>query len=257
MAKRVVVTGGGGGLGKAFCAAFGNRGDQVVPVDVAGTDRRLDVTDPEACRRLSEELQPDIWVNNAGVTGAGELLDQEDDQIQRIVAVNFLGVVNGTRAAARAMLDRGGVVLNVASLAGWAPTPHIAVYSGTKHAVRAFSVASAAELRRTPVRVKCLLPDGIRTPMVHVEDPRHLMSFTGKKLLEPEEVAAAGLALLDSKRVLASVPPARGLSVRLLGIWPGLAFALQSRVEARARQNQATARAGWSETPPNGSIQSP
>ncbi|KAA0235762.1 MAG: putative oxidoreductase EphD [Acidimicrobiales bacterium] len=257
MANRVVVTGGSGGLGEAFCAAFGDRGDEVVPVDVVGTDRRLDVTDPGACRRLAEDVKPDIWVNNAGVTGAGELLDQQDDQIQRIVAVNFLGVVNGTRAAARAMLDRGGVILNVASLAGWAPTPHIAVYSGTKHAVRAFSVAAAAELRHTPVRVKCLLPDGIRTPMVHVDDPRHLMSFTGKRLLEPAEVVAAGLALLTSKRVLASVPPTRGLTVRLLGIWPGLASALQSTVEARARRNQATAQAGSSEAPPTGSTQPP
>jgi short-subunit dehydrogenase len=235
-----VVTGGAGGLGQAFAAALAGAGYDVVPVDVQGTERHLDVTDPEACRALAEEVRPRVWVNNAGVTGAGDALEQDDETVRRIVAVNLLGVVNGTRAAAATMIeDRWGVVLNVASLAGWAPTPHIAVYSATKHGVRAFSVAADAELRPGPPRVKCLLPDGIRTPMVDAADHRHLMSFTGKRLLEPAEVAATGMRLLDSRRVLATVPPGRGVSVRLLGIWPGLAYRLQPVIERRARRNRA------------------
>jgi short-subunit dehydrogenase len=234
-----VVTGGAGGLGQAFAVELSAAGYDVVPVDVQGAVRRLDVTDAEACRALAEEVRPRVWVNNAGVTGAGEVLDQDDETVRRIVSVNLLGVVHGTRAAAATMIQDGqGVVLNVASLAGWAPTPHIAVYSATKHGVRAFSVAADAELRPGPPRVKCLLPDGVRTPMVDAADPRHLMSFTGKRLLEPAEVAAAGMRLLDSRRAVASVPPGRGLSVRLLGVWPGLAFRLQPVVEGRARRNR-------------------
>lgn len=237
-----VVTGGAGGLGRAFCARLTRAGFDVVPVDLRDTERRLDVTDAAACRALAEELRPAVWVNNAGVTGAGALLEHDDRRVDRIVAVNLLGVIHGTRAAASTMLaDGGGAILNVASLAGWAPTPNLAVYSASKHGVRAFSVAAAAELRDTPVRVRCLLPDGIRTPMVHIEDPRHLMSFTGARLLEPDEVAAAGVALLGSRRILASVPPKRGIMVRLLGISPMVAFALQRTVERRARRNQARA----------------
>lgn len=240
--RLAVVTGGAGGLGRAFCDRLAAAGYDVVPVDLDGTDRRLDVTDAAACRSLAEELRPTVWVNNAGVTGAGAVLDQDDRAVERIVAVNLLGVIHGTRAAASTMLtDGGGAILNVASLAGWAPTPHIAVYSASKHGVRAFSVAAAAELRDTPVRIHCVLPNGIRTPMVDVGDPRHLMSFTGSRLLEPDEVAAAGIALIGSRRVLASVPPMRGLMVRLLGIAPTLALALQRPVERRARRNQARA----------------
>jgi len=155
------------------------------------------------------------------------------------VAVNLLGVIHGTRAAITTMAEDGrGVVVNVASLAGWAPTPHIAVYSATKHGVRAFSVAADAELGPGPPRVKCLLPDGIRTAMVDAADPGHLMSFTGRRLLEPDEVAAAGLQLIESGRVVATVPPGRGVSVRLLGIWPGLASKLKPVVEGRARRNR-------------------
>ena len=242
MADTAVITGGAGGLGLAFTAALAALGYRVIPVDLAGTDRVLDVTDPAACRALADEVRPALWINNAGLTGAGDLLDGSDDHIERMVQVNLLGVIHGTRAAARTMLADGrGRILNVASLAGWAPVPHLAVYTATKHGVRAFSVAAAAELRATPVRVCCLLPDGIRTPMVDIDDPKHLMSFTGRRLLEADTVAQAGLELLASDRVLASVPHRRGGTVRLLGLFPSLSFRLQGTIERRARRNQQRA----------------
>ncbi len=239
-----VVTGGAGGLGRAFVERLHDEGYHVVPVDLHGTEVALDVTDPDACRAIAAATRPDLWINNAGVTGKGDVLDQTDDEIERIVAVNLLGVVHGSRAAAHSMLaGSGGTILNVASLSGWAPTPHLAVYSGAKHGVRAFSVALAAELRATPVRVRCLLPDGIRTPMVDVHDPRQLMSFTGPRLLEPEEVAAAGLRLLRSRQLVASVPHRRGAVVRALGLSPRVALGLQPTVERRARRNRSRAAA--------------
>ncbi len=167
------------------------------------------------------------------------MLDQTDAEIERIVAVNLLGVVHGSRAAARTMLaDGGGTILNVASLAGWAPTPHIAVYSATKHGVRASSVALAAELRATSVRMQCLLPDGIRTPMVDPHDPRQLMSFTGRRLLASDEVAATALRMHRSNRLVASVPHRRALMTRALGMAPRIGRVLQRPVEQRARRHQ-------------------
>jgi len=242
-----VVTGGAGGLGQAFTSRLRDAGYDVVPVDLHGTEQVLDVTDPDACRALAEATRPDLWINNAGVTGKGDVLDQADDEIERIVRVNLLGVVHGSRAAASSMLaGAGGTILNVASLSGWAPTPHLAVYSGAKHGVRVFSVAFAAELRDTAVEVRCLLPDGIRTPMVDVHDPRQLMSFTGPRLLEPGEVADAGIRLIGSRRLVASVPHRRGALVRALGLSTRGALGLQRTVERRARRNQARAAAGES-----------
>jgi short-subunit dehydrogenase len=244
MVGTAVVTGGVGGLGTAFCAALAAAGYDVVPVDLQGTARLLDVTDPDACRALAEQVRPTVWVNNAGVTGRGDVLDQSDAEIEHIVRVNLLGVIHGSRAAAASMLvTGGGTILNVASLAGWAPTPHLAVYSAAKHGVRAFSVAFAAELRGAGVAVRCLLPDGIRTPMVDVHDPRQLMSFTGRRLLSAEEVAAAGVRLLRSRALVASVPHRRGPGVRLLGLAPRIALAFQRPVERRARRHQARAAA--------------
>lgn len=249
MAQTAVVTGGAGGLGRAFTAALATSGYDVIPVDIRGTERTVDVTDPAACRALADDVRPVIWVNNAGLTGRGDVLDQEDSAIERIVATNLLGVIHGSRAAARSMLaGAGGTILNVASLSGWAPTPHIAVYSATKHAVRAFSVAFAAELRGTPVALRCLLPDGIRTPMVDVHDPRQLMSFTGRRLLDADDVAAAGVRLLRSGRLVASVPRRRGVPLRLLGISSRLSLALQRPVERRAHRHQRRAAARMTDT---------
>lgn len=237
-----VVTGGAGGLGTALSTALDRAGYEVVPVDLHGTPRRLDVTDATACRTPAEELRPALWINNAGLTGAGALMERSDQEVEALVTVNLLGVIHGTRAALATMLPGGhGRVLNVASLAGWAPVPNIAVYSATKNAVRAFSVAADAEIGSPAVRVQCLLPDGIATPMVDIDDPRHLMSFTGRRLLDPSEVASAALALLASDRPAASVPHYRGAVVRAMGSFPSTARALKGLIERRARSHQRNA----------------
>lgn len=243
-----VVTGGAGGLGTALTQRLGHAGYEVVPVDLRGTDTRLDVTDAAACRELAERLQPSLWVNNAGLTGAGALMERSDSEVEAVVAVNLLGVIHGTRAALSTMLpnDRGRV-LNVASLAGWGPVPNIAVYSATKNAVRAFSVAADAEIDSGTVRIQCLLPDGIATPMVDVSDPRHVMSFTGKRLLEPDEVASAALELLAGDRPVASVPHRRGAVVRAFSLFPSAARLLKKQVESKARSNQRRALASLSD----------
>lgn len=241
-----MVTGAAGGLGRALCARLGAAGYEVIGADLAGADRVLDVTDAGACRALAGEVAPALWVNNAGVGSAGEALDQDDERIERTVAVNLLGVIHGTRAAAAVMRERGGgCILNVASLAAWTAAPGQAVYAATKHGVRAFSVAIAAELRGSGVSVHVLCPDGIDTPLLDgaFDDPSRAFSFTGRRLLDPEEVAAVALRLVERGQFIASVPRRRGLSTRLLGIAPGLALRLVPVARRKALRGQARARA--------------
>ena len=104
-----VVTGAAGGLGRALVGALAGQGARVVATDapgVDGVDRVLDVTDPEAARALAAEVSPDVWINNAGLLGPARAIDQPDEEILRVVEVNLLGVVYGTRAAAAAMTAR-------------------------------------------------------------------------------------------------------------------------------------------------------
>lgn len=246
MHGRAVVTGAGGGLGSAFCRGLASRGWDVVPVDVQGTARVLDVTDPEACRALAREVQPSLWINNAGVLGAGSAADQPDAEIARVVGVNLLGVIHGTRAAVEVMRPRGsGHILNVGSLASWLPVPGEAVYSATKHGVRAFSLALAVELTGTGVRISVLCPDGIATPMLRdkQDDAGAAMSFTAPRLLEPDAVAARGIAMIERDQLIASFPAFRGVMTKMVGVFPTVGQAILRRLEAQGRRTQATLRA--------------
>jgi short-subunit dehydrogenase len=247
-----VVTGAAGGLGQAISHSLEARGLRVVRTDapgVPGVDRALDVTDPSASLALAEELVPRVWVNNAGILGAGEALVQSDEEIRRVVEVNLMGVIHGTRAAAAVMTAgdvdggaaRGGMILNIGSLSAWNPTPGLAVYAATKHAVRAYSGAVAAELAGTGVRVTCLCPDGIWTPMLKEAAATRstVMPFSGRRLLEPDEVAEAAMKLLESQRLVLSMPLGRAALAKVTGLWPAIGVSTRAMSERQGRRVQA------------------
>jgi short-subunit dehydrogenase len=243
--RLAVVTGASGGLGTAFVNALRSRGYRVVGTDLAGSDRVLDVSDADACRHLAREVRPDVWINNAGVVSAGSAIEQPDAEIRRTVEVNLLGVINGTRAAVEVMRERGsGTVLNIASLASFAPLPGETVYAATKHAVRAFTVGTAYELRGSGIRLTTLCPDGIRTPMLDsiIGDRRLALVFSGGRApLEPDRVAKVGVELIDGRRYrpLASIPRHRGVLARLVGISPRLFLIIAPLLETVGQRNQA------------------
>jgi short-subunit dehydrogenase len=244
----VVITGAGGGLGHALAEVLSARGCEVVSTDLEAAGpvtRVLDVTDFQACRRLAEDLAPAVWVNNAGVAVAGEALEQAETLSRRMVEVNLMGVFHGSQAVAAVMARRGsGTILNIGSLSAWNPTPGLAVYAATKHAVRAYSAALGAELRGTGVRVTCLCPDGIWTPMLQrmVSIEAGAMPFSGRRLLEPEEVARAAVKLLESRRPLASLPAGRAVLAKASGLWPSLLSWTAPVIERQGRKGQAQSR---------------
>ncbi len=221
---RVVVTGAGGGLGAAVVERLSSAGAEVVGVDVVGTPEVLDVTDAAACRALAQRLQPDVWVNNAGVLGNGVAADQPDEVVRQTIEVNLLGVINGSRAAAEVMRPRGrGVIVNIGSLASWVPVPGETVYAATKHGVRAFSQGLAVELAPSGVKVCTVCPDGIWSPMVadKLADPSAALSFTGRRLLFPAEVADVVARVIERPRAVTDVPRGRGIFMRVMSVTPG------------------------------------
>ena len=230
MIRTAVVTGAGRGLGLAIAERLEAVGYRVVRTDISGADVSLDVRDSAACRHFARSVDPDVWINNAGVLGAGDAATQDDEVIDSVVSVNLKGVINGTRAAVEVMRQRDagrgrGHVVNVGSLASWVPVPGEAVYAATKAGVLSYTLALDAELRAQGVdgiHFTVVCPDGMLTPMLTeiIDDPAIAMSFTGLRPVEPDEVAVAVVKALRRPRRVVSVPKWRGAQVRAIGVIP-------------------------------------
>jgi NAD(P)-dependent dehydrogenase (short-subunit alcohol dehydrogenase family) len=185
--KVAVITGGASGIGKASVELFVAEGAKVVIADVAdeagealaaslggaATYLHTDVASREAVQAavdlaISRFGGLHIMFNNAGIsTGAyPDFCDDKLDDFQRVMAVNLLGPMLGTQIAARHMRAHGGgVVLNTASIAGTIAGIAMQTYRASKAALIHFSKSAAIELGAHNIRVGCLVPGHIRTPM--------------------------------------------------------------------------------------------
>jgi len=182
-----IITGAASGIGAATARRFAADGatvalidrdaDAVVRVadDVNGHAYVLDVRDgdevTEVVDRVAQTLgQIDVLVNNAG-TGDLRPLHTVDDKLwRRLIDVNLTGTFNLTRAVIPYMLETGGgTIVNNASLSGLAPTRHEAAYSAAKAGVIALTKSAALEYGPT-VRVNCVAPGHVRTPLTAVWD---------------------------------------------------------------------------------------
>jgi NAD(P)-dependent dehydrogenase (short-subunit alcohol dehydrogenase family) len=244
-----VVTGSGRGFGHAISERLAGRGYTVLATDVdggaaaetadlvGGFSMELDVRDPEAHRaaaRAAGERGPlEVWVNNAGVMRAGPAWGHPDDDIRLTCEVNLLGVIWGSLAAVEAMRTGGGEnkhVINLGSLSALGPVPGLAVYAATKHAVLGFTASLQGDLIDAGIEVTLhvLCPDAADTPLLreHDDEPAAAINWSGPRLLSAEEVAEEAVALLDSKRLVRSIPAWRG--------WGARAMALAGRPALRA-----------------------
>jgi NAD(P)-dependent dehydrogenase (short-subunit alcohol dehydrogenase family) len=136
--------------------------------DADATIEQLDVTDAEAVRSLVEKYGPiDILVNNAGILIMGSALDITEDEMRRVFETNYFGAVRLTRAVATQMIEAGGgLIINVASLAGLVGHPFNAAYAATKHALIGFSRSIRLELRPFNIDVVSVEPGYHRTEII-------------------------------------------------------------------------------------------
>jgi NAD(P)-dependent dehydrogenase (short-subunit alcohol dehydrogenase family) len=217
--KVVVVTGGASGIGRALCQRFAREGARAVVVvdqderagdvarEIGGRARLVDIADEAAVTRLvSETLAEhgaiDLFCSNAGIGGGEGGLDASDGEWQRIWQVNVMAHVYAARAAVPAMLAAGGgYLLQTASAAGLLTQIGSAQYSVTKHAAVAFAEWLAVTYGDRGLKVSCLCPQGVRTPMLNAA-PASVRGLLGDSALEPEAVADAVVAGLAEERFL-------------------------------------------------------
>jgi NAD(P)-dependent dehydrogenase (short-subunit alcohol dehydrogenase family) len=184
-----VVTGAGGGLGRALCVQLARQGARILAADVhqprceetvrlveqaGGTAHAalVDVSDIAQVERLAEEADRvlgriDLVVNNAGVAAGGPVGVAPLEDWRWIMGVNLWGVIHGCHVfVPRWVRQRGGALLNVASLAGIACAGGMASYNVTKAGVIALSETLSAELAADNVRVTVLCPGFFKTNLL-------------------------------------------------------------------------------------------
>ena len=228
--KRVVVTGGSSGIGKALASALVDEGAHVCLVargqaklDAAVAELReraaaeqrvaavaLDVGDREAVDAAAPEIVAalagvDVLVNNAGITHPAAFLDTPVELFEAMMRVNYLGVVHLTRALVPELIAAGGgQVAIVSSLAGVVGIYGYTAYSASKFALVGFAESLRQDLLVHGVGVSVVFPPDTDTPMLTEENrikPAQTHALAGNvAVLSPEFVAAATLRGLRKRR---------------------------------------------------------
>jgi NAD(P)-dependent dehydrogenase (short-subunit alcohol dehydrogenase family) len=220
--KVAVITGAGSGIGRALAYDLARRGAILAISDVDGTGlaetakqvrvigakvhhARLDVTDRAAVLSYADDVVAEfgtvnIVINNAGIAFTGDVEQMSFEQIERVIDVDFWGVVNGTKAFLPHLISSGdGHVVNISSLFGLMAMPGQSAYNAAKFAVRGFTEALREEMliNGHPVRVTCVHPGGIKTAIarnagaVDGADQAALAEFFDRKLAKTSPESAA------------------------------------------------------------------
>jgi NAD(P)-dependent dehydrogenase (short-subunit alcohol dehydrogenase family) len=179
----VAITGGAGGIGLAIASRFAALGATPWLIDVDATRLSeaaraisgaralvVDLTDLDACRSAIKEIRTesgalDALVNNAGITHRSPFIETDPAVITRVMEVNYLGSVNVTSAALPSLIESGGAIGVVTSIAGFAPVLGRTGYVGSKHALTGLFSTLRAEVRPYGVDVTIIAPTFVATDM--------------------------------------------------------------------------------------------
>jgi NAD(P)-dependent dehydrogenase (short-subunit alcohol dehydrogenase family) len=184
--RTAIVTGGGSGIGEAIALLFARRGANVAILDVADatpTVRRIedvggsavhlncDVTRQSDVENAFAQVAArfgrlDILVNSAGIAHVGTVEQTSEADLDRVYAVNVKGVYNCLRSGVAAMKDRGGAILNIASVASTVGIADRFAYSMSKGAVLTMTYSVARDYVTHRIRCNCVAPGRVHTPFV-------------------------------------------------------------------------------------------
>lgn len=188
--KRIVVTGGGRGIGATAVAAMRERGADVVTLDLAGdVDFVCDVTDPDRVDEVFDEIGPITGLlNNAGL-----LVPRRDfeeiplDEFDLVMAVNVKGTFLCSRAAVRHM-GEGASIVNIASQTAFNGSAGFSHYTASKGAVISMTRSLASELGKRGIRVNCVAPGFAYTPGSEALGTYDASRIPLGRVLEPDDL---------------------------------------------------------------------
>ena len=225
--KVTVVTGATGGLGRAMTRGFAERGSRVFLTDRAADDlagfaqelrddgftvcfEEADFRRSAAAAGVIEAAvkafgRIDVLINNAGVCGSKSLWDLSEEDWDEVLNINVKALFFALQSAARHMRERGGAIVNVASVAGRVGRPTLLHYAASKAAVISITRSAAAALAAEKVRVNAIAPGMIDTGMLHDLQATWARDGSGGvpspakvplgRIAQPEEIVRAALFL--------------------------------------------------------------
>ena len=216
--KVAIVTGGGSGIGFGIAEKFVSLGITTI---ITGRDeeklkaaqaklgshaivRPCDLNDlksiPAFVQGIIDEFgQVDILVNNAGINMKKDFVEVTDEDFQKVITTNLCAIFSITREVVKDMLKReAGSIINISSMAAQYGLPRVIAYSSSKTAIEGFTRAMASELSGRGIRINCIAPGFIETPMTAKalnDDPVRKGKAIGRtpmgKMGKPSDIGAA------------------------------------------------------------------
>lgn len=262
--KLAVITGAGSGIGRETAYALAELGCEVVLADIntAGAEETateckasgvltsvypLDVSDTRAVNEFAETVRknhgvPDIVINNAGIALGGSALAASDEQVDRLFDINLRGVISGSRAFGKQMVERGagGHIVNLASAAAFTPSRDLGLYSASKAGVLMFCESLRAELAEHKIGVSAICPGIVHTNITSTaeyagtddEDGNRsrIDAFYAKRNFTPDKVARDIVAAIIANKAVVPVTPEAKFGYRSYRFFPWA-----SRIAARQK----------------------
>lgn len=244
------MVGAASGIGRVAARRWSSAGGVVAAVDIdedglretaAGFESirtwRLDVSNRTDVEAVVASVETDLGplervYNGAAIQPTGLLLDQTADEINRVMNINYGGVVNVSLAALPRMLERGrGALINFASIAGWIPTLHFGAYNASKFATVAFTEVLYHENRGKGVRITCVCPSQVDTPLVLQATSKPKILETGPAPMKPEKVLDAVDRAIDRGQFWVFPGAHTSAGWRLRRFLPALMWKIDHRTE--------------------------
>lgn len=258
--KAIFITGGGSGIGRATARHFAAQGWFVGIADVnsAGIDETaamlpagaasrhvMDVRDRDqwvealAAFAIQSGGRLDVLFNNAGIGTGGQYVDMPPEEADRIIAINFGGVVNGVYAALPLLrATPGSAILNTGSASGFYGVAGLAIYSATKFAVRGLTEALEIEFAKYDIKVRSLMPGFIDTPLLDQVSAdsnapaRDRLSASGFEIVPVERVGEAAWNAVHGTKVHVTVGKMAKRLARMARWFPGLIVRQSKKMDA-------------------------